>query len=421
MRVGRREFFQITGTTLLGATPVRAVQEAAAAKTPGWWMTEPIRLVQTNLRETDTALDPGRLVSQLIDFRANCLLIGMGGIVAHYPTKVEHHVVSPHLPPGRDMFGEVLELAHKNRIRVIGRFDFSKASKPGFDAHPEWFFRTSTGKPVVYNGLYSTCIAGGYYAEKAMEILAEALTNYDVDGLFFNMFSNPTTDYSGVAVGSCHCDACGRMYREQTGRELPARADAEYRRLLDEARSRAGRRTAEIIRRLRPAAGVFHYSQEFSDGIMSESNTGVDRPLPLWPYASSDNVNRARNSRPEKMAVNLCIPFVDFPWRFTTVPPPRFACGSGRTWHTAARRRWSCPARWISRTAPRSTPPGPSSAGWASTRPTSSARRAPRGCCSWAARPMCRTTAFSFASSARTTSRSPPATTSTGWAAAKRI
>ena len=66
---------------------------------------------------------------------------------------------------------------------------------------------------------------------------------------------------------------------------------------------------------------MFHYSQEFSDGVMSESNTGVDRPLPLWPYTSSDNVNRARNSRPDKMAVNLCIPFVDFPWRFTTVPP----------------------------------------------------------------------------------------------------
>jgi hypothetical protein len=39
-------------------------------------------------------------VNQLVDFRANCLLIGMGGIVAHYPTKVEHHIVSPHLPRG---------------------------------------------------------------------------------------------------------------------------------------------------------------------------------------------------------------------------------------------------------------------------------------------------------------------------------
>ena len=223
MRLERREFLRLTAAGLVGAAPAGASQAKGAANPPGWWMTEPIRWVQTNLRETDTALDPGRLVAQLVDFKANCLLIGMGGIVAHYPTKVEHHVVSPHLPRGRDMFGEVLELAHRNGIRVIGRFDFSKAERPVFDAHPEWFFRTGAGEPVVYNGLYSTCIAGGYYAEKAMEILAEALTNYDVDGLFFNMFGNPTTDYSGADVGSCHCDACRRMYRERTGRELPDR------------------------------------------------------------------------------------------------------------------------------------------------------------------------------------------------------
>lgn len=219
------------------------------------------------------------------------------------------------------MFGEVLELAHKNGIRVIGRFDFSKTEKSVFDARPEWFFRTPAGEPVVYNGLYSTCIAGGYYTDKATEILTEALTNYDVDGLFFNMFTNPTTDYSGMNVGSCHCDACRRMYREHTGRELPAQADVEYRSLLRDAQRRVGQRTVDLTHTLRPKAGVFHYSQEFSDGIMSESNTGMTRPLPLWPYTSSDNVNRARNSRPDKMAINLCIPFVDFPWRFTTVPP----------------------------------------------------------------------------------------------------
>ena len=40
--------------------------------------------------------------------RANVLLIGMGGIAAYYPTEVEFHYPSPDLPPGRDMFGDVL-------------------------------------------------------------------------------------------------------------------------------------------------------------------------------------------------------------------------------------------------------------------------------------------------------------------------
>ena len=54
----------------------------------GWWMREPLRWVQTNLRETDATLDPQRLVEQLADFRANVLLLNMGGIAAHYPTAV---------------------------------------------------------------------------------------------------------------------------------------------------------------------------------------------------------------------------------------------------------------------------------------------------------------------------------------------
>ena len=122
-------------------------------QTPGWWMTEPVRWVQTNLRQTDAGLDARRLVDQLADMRANVLLFGMGGIAAYYPTKVEFHYPSPDLPPGQDLFGEVLNGAHGRHIRVVGRFDFSKTAKRVYDAHPEWFFRQTSGEPVVYNGL----------------------------------------------------------------------------------------------------------------------------------------------------------------------------------------------------------------------------------------------------------------------------
>ena len=44
----------------------------------GWRVKEPIRWVQTNLRETDAALDPNRLVNELAGMRAYVLLIGMG-------------------------------------------------------------------------------------------------------------------------------------------------------------------------------------------------------------------------------------------------------------------------------------------------------------------------------------------------------
>src|SRR5215211_4300353 len=94
-----------------------------------WWMDEPIRLLQTNLREIDSTLDPRLLVKQVAEFPANALLFNMGGIVAQYPTRVEFHYASPHLPPGRDLFGEMLKEAHARQIRVIGRFDLSKTQK----------------------------------------------------------------------------------------------------------------------------------------------------------------------------------------------------------------------------------------------------------------------------------------------------
>ena len=298
-----------------------AFAQTAVTPRADWWMKEPIRWIQTNIRETDATLDPQRLVDQLSEFKANTLLIGMGGIAAFYPTRVEFHHISPYLPAGRDMFGDVIRLGHARGIRVVGRFDFSKTVKPVYDAHPDWFFRQANGEPVEYNGLYSTCINGPYYSEKAIEILAEAVSTYPVDGVFFNMFNNPSTDYSGKYVGLCHCDNCRRLFRARYGRELPDKPDADYVRFLYDGRHLAAQRTREIIKAKRPEAGVFHYMQDVSDGIMSESNTSVTRPLPLWPYASSDHVNRARNSQSSKMAVNLCMSFVDFPWRFATVPP----------------------------------------------------------------------------------------------------
>jgi hypothetical protein len=299
----------------------------------GWWMTEPIRWVQTNLRQTDAALHAKRLVGQLADMRANVLLLGMGGIVAYYPTKAEFHYRSPQLPEGRDMFGDVLKAAHEHHIRVVGRFDFSKTQREVFDAHPEWFFRQADGLPVIYNGLHSTCINGDYYRQTAVKILSEALEKYDVDGLFFNAFGNQSRDYSGREIGLCHCDVCKSKYRQMFHKDIPDKPDDEYRKFMFVSSREVAAIFGDLIHAKRPRAGYFNYVQESTDGIMSESNTAVDRPLPLWPYSASDNVNRARNSEPGKMSINLCMQFVDMAWRFATVPSQEIAL---RLWQNIA-------------------------------------------------------------------------------------
>jgi hypothetical protein len=293
----------------------------ACSAQPRWWMDEPVRLLQTNLRETDAGLDPARVARQAAELRANALLFGMGGIVAHYPTRAAFHYPGPHLPQGRDLFGEMLAEARRRGIRVIGRFDLSKTQKPVYDAHPEWFVRRAGGEPVIYNGLYSACINGGYYRGQALAILSEALERYDVDGLFFNMFGNPSSDYSGNPLGPCHCQACGARFQARYGRPLPAAADADYRRFMSDSRDEVAASIAHLIRSKRPHAAFLTYIHDHVDGIMAESNTAVDRALPLWPYSASDNVERARTSEPEKMSFNLCMSFVDIPYRFAVVPP----------------------------------------------------------------------------------------------------
>ena len=304
----------------LGLILCLAGSESSSAQTR-WWMEEPVRLIQTNLRETDSTLDPQRLVRQVAEFPANALLFNLGGIVAQYPTQIEFHYASPHLPPGRDLFGDVLKAAHARGLRVVGRFDLSKTQKPVFDAHPEWFFKRVNGEPAVYNGLYSACINGGYYHEHAPKILAEALDRYAVDGLFFNMFGNPSADYSGNPMGPCQCDPCQEAFQSRYGRPLPTTPrDRDYGAFMAESARAVAAMIGDLIHRKRPGAAFLTYISEHTDVIMHESNTAVNRPLPMWPYSASDNVNRARNSEPEKMVINLCMSFVDYPWRFVTVP-----------------------------------------------------------------------------------------------------
>jgi hypothetical protein len=299
----------------------------------GWWMNEPIRWVQTNLRQVDATLDARRLAEQLADMRANVVLMGMGGIVSYYPTSVQYHYPSPDLPSGRDMFGDVLRECHARKIRVVGRYDLSKTRKEVYDAHPEWFFRQANGEPVIYNGLYSTCINGGYYREQALKILSEGLEKYDVDGLFFNMFGNQSRDYGGRYVGLCHCEICRTKYRAAYHKEIPDEPDDDYRKFMFTSSREIAAVIGDLIHRKRPQAGYFNYIQEYTDGIMSESNTAIARPLPLWPYSASDNVNRARNSQPGKMSIDLNMQFVDYWWRFATVPRGQIAL---RSWQNIA-------------------------------------------------------------------------------------
>ena len=105
-------------------------------------------------------------------------------------------------------------------------------------------------------------------------------------------------------------------------RRLVGEALNDYRAFMTDSAREVAAGIAELIHRLRPGAAFLTYIEDYTDVIMHESNTSVTRPLPLWPYSASDNVNRSRTAEPGKAVFNLCMSFVDFPWRFVTVPQP---------------------------------------------------------------------------------------------------
>ncbi len=91
-------------------------------------------------------------------------------------------------------------------MRFIGRFDFSRIEESVYKKHPDWFILKPDGTALKdHNGLHNTCINGGYYREYIFKILTEALTNYELDGVFFNWFGNHKFTYSRDHVGVCQC------------------------------------------------------------------------------------------------------------------------------------------------------------------------------------------------------------------------
>lgn len=189
-----------------------------------WWQ-KPLRILQTNLQIQDTPLmDPEKIARETEELGANGLVINAGGIYAWYPSKIPFHHVNEYLPEDRDLFSEIIDACHRRGIRVIARFDFSKAEDRTYQLHPEWFVRYADGstrrygkeRPGNWSLLVTTCLNAGYRNEEvAIPVVKEALSLYPIDGIFFNA---PHYEF-------CCCDACRRKYEEHYGVPMPVFSD----------------------------------------------------------------------------------------------------------------------------------------------------------------------------------------------------
>ncbi|MHC4677389.1 MAG: alpha-amylase family protein [Planctomycetota bacterium] len=187
--------------------------EASAA---AWWKNRPLRIYHPNMREVEADnFDVKRFIAECKSLHAEAIVFSTGGIYAFYQTQVPHHVKSPHMED-RDLLKEVIEEARANGIKVIARFDFSKARQELFRLHPEWFYLGTDGRPrQTRDSLYQTTMLGGYQNEEfAIPVLREILSGYKVDGFHLN-----APGFGGTVFG----EATIRKY------DIPTEQDAQRR------------------------------------------------------------------------------------------------------------------------------------------------------------------------------------------------
>jgi Hypothetical glycosyl hydrolase 6 len=230
----RRGFLGGGALTAMGLAGLWHGGSAAAAPVlppaaPPWYR-RAVRWMQTNIAEIDVVrYDIPWWRDHWKRTGTQGIVVNAGGIVAFYPTRVPLHRRAELLGE-RDLFGELVEAAHRDGIAVFARMDSNGAADAVVQAHPDWFTRNPAGQPYRDRGLNVPCVNGPYYRTHIPAILREVATTYHPEGFTDN-------SWSGLGRNSiCHCDNCRKKFRDQRGLDLPSRQDwnaPAYRRWIE--------------------------------------------------------------------------------------------------------------------------------------------------------------------------------------------
>jgi hypothetical protein len=305
-----------------------AAQHPLKADTLPWWKTNNLRVIQLNLPAYEAAtLNPDSLVKDLLDHSANTVIINAGGIMAFYPTQLTFHYTNPYMQ--RNMLGDLVIKCHANGIRVIVRFDFSRAHESIFKEHPDWFYISSTGERIINTDMYVVSINAPYVQEKAFTIIEEMIDTYPVDGIFLNMPGYQVRNaYEGKYHGVDQNEYDKKAFYMYSGLNLPVgerKDDTVFQRYTEFKKITIEdwfRRLHELIKSKSKNIALCTYLDKYVDIIRHESQTNS---LPYWPYSASDNVGNAGNSYPNHIISNSSIQQISFQSRYNAVEPEEVA------------------------------------------------------------------------------------------------
>src|SRR5690606_16669382 len=290
-----------------------------------WWKANNLRVIQANLPAYEAAtLDPDSLVRDLKRFSANTLIINAGGIMAFYRTKLQYHYTNPYMK--ENMLGDVISKCHDAGIRVIVRFDFSRAHKSIFDAHPDWFYTSPKGERIINEDMYVVSINAPYEQEWLFNIIEEVIETYPIDGIFINMPGYQTRNaYLGVYHGIDQNEHDKKRFAEYSGgMKLPLIENSEdpvfrkYQEFKQYTINDLMRRLHQLVKSNNNQIAICTYMPDYVDIIRHESQATA---LPYWPYNASDNVSNTKNSFPDHIVSNASIQQISFQSRYNAIEP----------------------------------------------------------------------------------------------------
>ncbi|MEO5979621.1 MAG: family 10 glycosylhydrolase [Chryseolinea sp.] len=289
-----------------------------------WWKANNLRVIQTNLPAYEGSLNTDSLLQDLNRFSANVLIINGGGIMAFYATKLEYQYTNPYMNP--QMLNDVVAKCHAAGIKVIVRFDFSRAHKSIFEKHPDWFYISPDGERIINDDMYVVSINAPYEQEQMFNIVGEVINTFPVDGIFINMPGYQTRNsyvgkYHGVDQNPYDKK---RFFDYSHGLKLPVKEDfndpvfQKYLAFKQYTAEDLMKRLHHLIKSRSAQIAICTYSDKYVDIIRHESQSNS---LPYWPYNASDNVNSTRTSFPDHIVSNASIQQISFQSRYNAIEP----------------------------------------------------------------------------------------------------
>lgn len=289
-----------------------------------WWKANNLRVIQANLPAYEANLNADSLVADLQYFSANTLIINAGGIMAFYPTRLDCQYTNPFMQA--TMLGDVVKKCHDAGIRVMVRFDFSRAHKSIYEKHPDWFYLSPAGERIINDDMYAVSMNAPYEQQCLFKIVEEVINLYPIDGIFINMPGYQTRNaYVGKYHGIDQNEHEKKRFTEfSNGMTLPVKEDRDdpvfrkYEEFKNYTTENLMRRLHELVKSESEQIAICTYSEKYVDIIRHESQTNT---LPYWPYNASDNVSNTRHSYPDHIVSNASIQQISFQSRYNAIEP----------------------------------------------------------------------------------------------------